>query len=81
MRPPPGVANEGAEPAADPGDRARTNACAWRGPRELAGFYRETVAFLDALAQGHAPSPSLRESRQSVEIAERIRQRAADYRA
>jgi predicted dehydrogenase len=48
---------------------------------ELGGFYRETVAFLDALAQGHAPSPSLRESRQSVEIAERIRLRAADYRA
>ena len=48
---------------------------------ELGGFYRETVAFLDALAAGRAPSPSLRESRQSVEIAERIRQRAAEYRA
>ena len=47
---------------------------------ELGGFYRETVAFLDALAGGRAPSPSLRESRQSVEIAERIRQRAAEYR-
>jgi myo-inositol 2-dehydrogenase / D-chiro-inositol 1-dehydrogenase len=40
---------------------------------ELGGFYRETVAFLDALAAGRAPSPGLRESRQSVEIAERIR--------
>jgi predicted dehydrogenase len=49
-------------------------------PFELGGFYRETVAFLDALAQGRVPSPSLRESRQSVEIAERIRQRAAEYR-
>ena len=48
---------------------------------ELGGFYRETVAFLDALAAGQAPSPSLGESRQSVEIAERIRQRAAEYRA
>jgi myo-inositol 2-dehydrogenase / D-chiro-inositol 1-dehydrogenase len=48
---------------------------------ELGGFYRETVAFLDAIASGRAPSPSLRESRQSVEIAARIRQRAAEYRA
>jgi len=48
---------------------------------ELGGFYRETVAFLDAVAGGHAPSPSLREARQSVEIAERIRQRATEYRA
>ena len=38
---------------------------------ELGGFYRETAAFLDALAAGRAPSPSLRESRQSVEMAER----------
>jgi hypothetical protein len=48
---------------------------------ELGGFYRETVAFLEALAAGRAPSPGLRESRQSVEIAERLRQRAAEYRA
>jgi hypothetical protein len=48
---------------------------------ELGGFYRETVAFLDALAAGRVPSPSLRESRQSVEIAERIRHRAVEYRA
>jgi predicted dehydrogenase len=48
---------------------------------ELGGFYRETVAFLDALLAGRAPSPSLRESRQSVEIAERIRHRATEYRA
>jgi len=50
-------------------------------PFELGGFYRETVAFLEALAAGQAPSPSLRESRQSVEIAERIRHRAVAYRA
>ena len=48
---------------------------------ELGGFYRETVAFLDALEEGRAPSPGLRESRQSVEIAERIRNRAVEYRA
>ena len=48
---------------------------------ELGGFYRETVAFLDAVAAGREPSPSLRESRQSVEIAEQIRARAAGYHA
>jgi hypothetical protein len=48
---------------------------------ELGGFYRETIAFLDALAAGRVPSPSLCESRQSVEIAERIRHRAGEYRA
>ena len=47
---------------------------------ELGGFYRETVAFLDALAAGRTPSPSLRESRQSVEIAEHIRERREEYR-
>ena len=47
---------------------------------ERGGFYRQTVAFLDALGAGQAPSPSLRESRPSVEIAERIRHRAAGYR-
>jgi predicted dehydrogenase len=48
---------------------------------ELGGFYGETAAFLDALAQGRPPSPSLRESRPSVEIAQRIRERCAEYRA
>ncbi len=47
---------------------------------ELGGFYRETAAFLDALAAGRAPAPSLRESRQSVEIAQRIRERRAEFR-
>jgi hypothetical protein len=47
---------------------------------ELGGFYRETVAFLDAVASGNTPSPSLRESRQSVAIAEGIRHRSAEYR-
>ena len=48
---------------------------------ELGGFYRETAEFLDALAAGRAPSPSLRESRQSVEIAQRIRERRTEFRA
>jgi predicted dehydrogenase len=47
---------------------------------ELGGFYRETVAFLDSVAGGRAPSPGLRESRQSVEIAEQIRARRTQYR-
>jgi predicted dehydrogenase len=48
---------------------------------ELGGFYRETAAFLDALAEGRTPSPSLGESRQSVEVAQRIRERRSEYRA
>ncbi len=47
---------------------------------ELSGFYRETVAFLDAVAAGREPSPSLRESRQSVEIAQQVRERRREYR-
>jgi predicted dehydrogenase len=47
---------------------------------ELGGFHGETAAFLDALAAGRPPSPSLRESRQSVEIAQRVRERCAEYR-
>lgn len=48
---------------------------------EAGGFYGELVAFVDALAAGRAPSPSLREARQSVEIAQRIRERAREFRA
>jgi hypothetical protein len=40
---------------------------------ELGGFYRETAAFLDAVEAGRAPSPGLRDSRQSVEVAEHVR--------
>ena len=42
---------------------------------ELGGFYRETAAFLDALEAGRAPSPGLRDTRQSVEVAAHIRAR------
>jgi len=48
---------------------------------ELGGFYRETVSFLDAVAAGRTPSPTLRESRQSVAIAQHIRERRASYAA
>jgi predicted dehydrogenase len=55
-----------------------------RGRRDeafvLAGFYGEYVAFLAALEAGTTPSPSLREARQSVEIAECLRRRAPEYR-
>ena len=48
---------------------------------ELGGFYREEVAFLDAVEAGRPPSPSLRDSRQSVAIAECIRTRQEVFRA
>ncbi|HEX9189449.1 MAG TPA: Gfo/Idh/MocA family oxidoreductase [Vicinamibacteria bacterium] len=47
---------------------------------EQGGFYRETAAFLDAVTEGRPPSPSLRESRQSVAIAEAMRERRPEYR-
>ena len=48
---------------------------------ELGGFYRELVSFLDDVAAGRAPSPSLRDSRQSVEIAQQIRERRQEFHA
>jgi len=48
---------------------------------ELGGFYRETAAFLDALGSAQRPSPDLREARQSVAIAEQIRERRGEFRA
>ena len=48
---------------------------------ELGGFYRETVAFLDAVSQKREPTPGLRESRQSVAIALSMRERRSEYRA
>jgi myo-inositol 2-dehydrogenase / D-chiro-inositol 1-dehydrogenase len=47
---------------------------------ELGGFYRETAAFLDALASGQPPAPDLRASRQSVELAECLRNRGEEFR-
>jgi myo-inositol 2-dehydrogenase / D-chiro-inositol 1-dehydrogenase len=45
------------------------------------GFYGEYVAFLDALRSDRPPSPGLREARQSVAVAECIRERKGEYRA
>jgi myo-inositol 2-dehydrogenase/D-chiro-inositol 1-dehydrogenase len=47
----------------------------------LGGFYGEYEAFLGDLAAGRTPSPSLRESRQSVEIAECLRRRDQEFRS
>ncbi len=47
---------------------------------ELGGFYRETVAFLDDVEARRTPAPSLRESRQSVAIAEHVRLRQEVFR-
>jgi len=59
---------------------------AWSGepdaePYALGGFYDEYVAFLGDLAAGRPPSPSLREARQSVEVAERIQKRESEFHA
>jgi predicted dehydrogenase len=47
---------------------------------ELGGFYRETVVFLDDVEACRPPSPGLRESRQSVAIAEHVRARQEVFR-
>jgi predicted dehydrogenase len=47
---------------------------------ERGGFYREYAAFLDDVEGGRPPSPGFRESRQSVEMAERIRGRSGSCR-
>ena len=52
-----------------------------RLPFVQGGFFGEYVAFLDALREGRAPSPSLKEARQSVAVAECIRERKGEYRA
>lgn len=46
-----------------------------------AGFLGEYEAFLADLAAGRAPSPSLRESRQSVQMAECVRRRDKEFHA
>jgi predicted dehydrogenase len=48
---------------------------------ERGGFYAEYEAFLGALAAGRPPAPSLRESRQSVEVAACIRGRESEFHA
>ena len=46
---------------------------------EMCGFYGENAAFIDALKAGRKPSPSLAESRQSVEVMQALRERATRY--
>jgi myo-inositol 2-dehydrogenase/D-chiro-inositol 1-dehydrogenase len=48
---------------------------------ELGGFFGEYEAFLGALAVGRTPTPSFRESRQSVAVAESIRRRRDEFKA
>jgi len=48
-------------------------------PFALGGFYGEYEAFLGDLAAGRPPAPGLRESRQSVAVAERIRRRESEF--
>jgi hypothetical protein len=59
------------------GDAVSDGPAAW----ELGGFYAEYEAFLGDLLAGRTPSPSLREARQSVVVAEHIRGRRSEYRA
>ena len=50
-------------------------------PFALAGFHAQYEAFFDALAAGRLPSPGLRDSRQSVALAEALRRRESGYRS
>ncbi len=50
-------------------------------PWEQGGFYGEYEAFLGDLAAGREPSPGLRATRQSVEVAEAMRARRSEFRA
>jgi hypothetical protein len=50
-------------------------------PFVLGGFYAEHESFLGDVAAGRTPSPGLRESRQSVAVAERIRHRESEFHA
>ena len=46
----------------------------------LDGFYDEDAAFFDTVQNGVQPSPDFSECRQSVEIMQRLRQRAGEFR-
>jgi predicted dehydrogenase len=50
-------------------------------PFVLAGFFAQYEAFLGDLAASRTPAPGLRESRQSVELADGLRRRAAAFPA
>jgi myo-inositol 2-dehydrogenase / D-chiro-inositol 1-dehydrogenase len=59
------------------GDAVSDGPAAW----ELGGFHAEYEAFLGDLEAGRSPGPSLRDARQSVVVAEHIRERRSQYRA
>jgi predicted dehydrogenase len=59
------------------GDAVSDGPAAW----ELGGFHAEYEAFLGDLAAGRTPSPSLLEARQSVVVAQHIRERRSEFRA
>lgn len=48
---------------------------------EQSGFAAENAAFFDALQAGDAPTPNIAESRQSVAVAQCLRERVAEYLA
>ena len=52
-----------------------------RQPFVHGGFYGEYTAFLGALRAGRPAAPSLRDARQSVAVAECVRERRSEYRA
>jgi myo-inositol 2-dehydrogenase/D-chiro-inositol 1-dehydrogenase len=66
---------------ADGHERAHVVGDAAAEPFVLGGFYAEYEAFLGDLAAGRTPSPGLRESRQSVAVAERMRHRESEFHA
>ena len=45
----------------------------------LGGFYAENAAFFDAIRSGRLPSNNIESGRQSVEIAQCIRERRTEY--
>jgi hypothetical protein len=48
---------------------------------EVNGFYAENAGFFDAVRAGARPTGNLRDARQSVEIAQFLRERRACYGA
>jgi len=68
---------ENGRPVADlTGDSVSDGPASW----ERGGFFAEYAAFLGDLAAGRTPTPSLREARQSVAVAEAMRQRRSELR-
>ena len=58
-----------------PGDTGSGNSA----PQALMGFFAENAAFFEAIRRGRRPSPDLQTVRQSVEVAQFIRERRPTY--